>query len=147
MSSHANVDASGHDHHEPHVLPLNIYFGVFGALIFLTLMTVIVSFLGLPSTLSIVVALIVALIKSGFVVGYFMHLKYDVPFNRIIFFGSFIFMILFFVLTMADLGTRDQVDRIEGTFVKKDEVKMQKHEQKQLDLIKKATKKAKTPKK
>lgn len=107
--------------HEHHVLPLWLYFAVFGALIFLTLATVGVSFLGLPSALSIVAALGVAIIKSGLVVGYFMHLKYDIRLNSLVFFSSIIFLVIFFGLTMADLGSRDALNPDEGTFVRRRE--------------------------
>src|SRR5258706_11256305 len=115
-TTHAHGDAHGHgahghgapgahgadheEHHE-HVLPLKTYFAVFGALIFLTLITVGVSYLGLgPRALA--VALIVAFIKAGLVVGYFMHLKFDVRFHSLVFFSSLIFLAIFFGFTFID---------------------------------------------
>lgn len=110
MSEHHH-DAHGHG--QPHVLPLKVYFGVFGALLFLTVLTVAVSVLDLGKyglgSLAIGVALFVACIKAGLVAGYFMHLKYDDRFNSVVFFGSVVFMILFFMFTFADLGTRELV--------------------------------------
>ena len=40
---------SSHDHAEHHVTPLKVYFGVYFALLFLTIVTVGVSYLGLTT--------------------------------------------------------------------------------------------------
>ena len=94
-----------HESHH-HILPLKLYFGVFGALIVLTVVTVLVSYAGLGKA-SLPVAMFVALIKAGLVVGYFMHLKYDDRFNTFIFFATILFVAIFFALTMVDIATRD----------------------------------------
>jgi caa(3)-type oxidase subunit IV len=78
-----------HEHHD-HVLPIKTYFGVFGALIFLTAITVGVSYLNLGPR-ALLVALVVALVKAGLVVGYF----------------GFTFM---------DLGSRTTMVAEQGTF-------------------------------
>jgi len=110
-------DAHGGDpneHHE-HVLPLKTYFKVFGALIFLTLATVGVSYLNLGPR-ALFVALVVAFIKASLVVGYFMHLRYDVRFHSLIFFSSLIFLAIFFGFTFLDLGSRSSVLLDQETF-------------------------------
>lgn len=113
MSEHENHDAHGHGHAHagPHVLPLSLYLTVFGILLFLTVVTVWVSTLDLGKhglgTLAIAIALFVASIKAALVAGYFMHLKYDDRFNSIVFFGSLVFMSLFFMFVFADLGARN----------------------------------------
>jgi caa(3)-type oxidase subunit IV len=53
------------------------------------------------------IAMIVAVIKAGFVIGYFMHLKYDVRFHAFVFFSTALFVAIFFALTFFDLKTRD----------------------------------------
>jgi cytochrome c oxidase subunit 4 len=108
---------AGHDggaHH--HILPLPIYLGVYGALLVLTVVTVGVSFAGLGA-LSLPVAIAVALVKAGFVIGYFMHLRYDVRMNTMVFMSSVLFLAIFFGLTMLDLMTRGGTDRQTDTFV------------------------------
>ncbi len=117
MSHHKD----SHGSHEPHVLPLSIYFGVFFALMILTYITVKVSQLGLGA-LAIPIAMTVALIKAGFVVGYFMHLRYDDRFLSLFFASSIVFLAVFFAFTVYDLGARDtwvpeehtQVNLIDG---------------------------------
>ena len=94
-----------HESHH-HILPLKVYFAVFGALIFLTVITVLVSFAGLGKA-SLPVAMFVALIKAGLVVGFFMHLRYDDRFNSFVFFATIVFVAIFFALTMVDIATRD----------------------------------------
>jgi cytochrome c oxidase subunit 4 len=108
-------DAGGHGS-EPHVLPLKTYFAVFGALLVLTVLTVVVSVIGLPPTLSIIVAMIVASMKAALVVLWFMHLKFDDRFYSLIFVISIFFLGLFFVFTAMDALTRGQVNPEESFF-------------------------------
>ena len=54
-ASDAGHAGGEHEHHH-HVTPLRVYFTVFGALLFFTIITVWVSTLGLPPTASIMVA-------------------------------------------------------------------------------------------
>ena len=108
MSAHA-----GHTHE---VAPLSTYLKVYFTLLFLTIVTVGVSYLGLPSTISIVVAMIVASIKAFFVCAWFMHLMHDSKLNIIMFFASIWFMGIFFVFTVSDLAYRDRVMKSSGTF-------------------------------
>ena len=53
---------------------IKVYVMVFVALGVLTLVTVAVSYLELPTAAAITVAMIVATVKAGLVAGYFMHL-------------------------------------------------------------------------
>lgn len=60
---------------------IKTYLFVFGALAVLTVVTVLVSHLGLehnwPIALAVVIAMVVALTKGGLVAAYFMHLKHE----------------------------------------------------------------------
>lgn len=108
-----------------HVLPIKTYLKVYGALLGLTGLTVQASLLDLGST-AIVVALLVASIKAGFVAGYFMHLKYDVRFHTLVFLSSLLFLGIFFALTMIDLDSRESIVEQEGNFVlRRDEASAQ----------------------
>ena len=53
---------------------VRVYVVVFVALAVLTVVTVAISYLELPTALAISVALMVATVKAGLVAGYFMHL-------------------------------------------------------------------------
>lgn len=107
---------------EHHVLPLKVYFAVFGALLVLTVVTVGVSLLGLPEPYAIIVAMLVAIVKAMLVILYFMHLKYDDRFYSVIFGISVLFIGLFFVLTLVDMGSRGLIvpEQENGYFQKYD---------------------------
>jgi cytochrome c oxidase subunit 4 len=112
--SHANAYIKGRpapDVHESHhhLMPIKTYMGVFGALMVLTVVTVLVSYADLgPAALP--VAMAVALVKAGFVVGYFMHLKFDTRFHTFVFLSTILFVAIFFALTFFDLNTRATVN-------------------------------------
>jgi len=106
----------GHSHSEHHVTPLSTYFTVFGSLIVLTFVTVGVSELGLPSTLSIIVAMAVALVKATLVATWFMHLIHDTKLNISLFLASLWFMSIFFIFTTFDMASRSNVMKMSGTF-------------------------------
>jgi cytochrome c oxidase subunit IV len=110
-------DAGQADHH---VLPLSLYYGVFGGLLFLTVITVAISYMNLQSA-SIYVAMFVALIKASLVVGYFMHLKYDDKLLSFVGVLVIFFVFCFFGLTLADVATRDSVHTEWGNSVYIDE--------------------------
>lgn len=114
MATDAKVYVKGkaaniHEAHH-HVMPVKTYLQVFGALLVLTVLTVLVSYADLgPFALG--AAMFVALIKAGFVIGYFMHLKFDTRFHSFIFFGTLLFVGIFFVLTYFDLNTRSLMNQ------------------------------------
>ena len=53
---------------------VRVYLVVFAALAVLTVVTVGISYLHLPTTYAVSLALVVATLKAGLVAGYFMHL-------------------------------------------------------------------------
>lgn len=106
----------GHSHSEPHVTPLSVYLTVFSSLIVLTFVTVGVSYLGLPPTLSIIVAMAVALVKGTLVATWFMHLIHDTKLNIAMFLASLWFMSIFFIFTTFDMASRGNVMKMSDTF-------------------------------
>ena len=91
-----------HDHGLAHVTPVNLLVGVLGALLLLTVATVLVTKVDLGSQYNLVVAMVIATIKAGLVITYFMHLRWDRKFNLIVFLSSVLFLILFLSMTLAD---------------------------------------------
>jgi cytochrome c oxidase subunit IV len=73
MSDHSAVSMPG-DHAADIDRHVRIYITVFVALMALTIVTVAVSYLDLPTPMAIAVALFVATIKGALVACYFMHL-------------------------------------------------------------------------
>jgi cytochrome c oxidase subunit 4 len=98
MDAHASDDISKH---------VKTYFMVFGALMVLTVVTVSVSYLHLPTHEAIVVALLIATIKGSMVAMFFMHLNHE---RKIIYWVLMLTVAFFFVLMLVPLSTT--LDRI-----------------------------------
>src|SRR5688572_5575223 len=77
---HATDGAHGaddHDHGLAHTTPLSLLFGVLGALLVLTIITVAVTAVDLGANGNLWVAMIIATIKAALVCVFFMHLAWD----------------------------------------------------------------------
>ena len=95
-----------------HVVPLKLLFGVLGALLFLTFITVAVTWVDLGE-FNLAIALFIAVVKASLVLLFFMHLIWDRPFNAIIMIASIALVVLFIGLAMVDRGAY-QPDLIPG---------------------------------
>ena len=95
--------------HEHHIIPLGTYFKVFGALMALTILTVVTAQIDLGSTANIILAMIIATTKAALVLMFFMHLYYDNRTNLIFFLGSILFLVIFIVFTLIDIDYRDKI--------------------------------------
>ena len=73
------------------------YIGVFAALIFLTVVTVGVSYLHLPTPQAVLLAMAVAIIKGSLVALFFMHLSHE----KKIIYGTLALTLVFFIFLMA----------------------------------------------
>lgn len=94
----------GHDTHEEHghhVVSLGLLAGILAILLFLTFVTVAVTWIDLGG-LNVWLAIGVAAIKAILVGLYFMHLRWDAPFNSIALIASFVFLALFIGLVLTD---------------------------------------------
>ena len=95
--------------HEHHIIPLPTYFKVFGALMALTVITVVTAQIDLGATINIILAMFIATTKAALVLMFFMHLYYDNRTNLIFFLGSILFMVIFIVFTLIDIDYRDKI--------------------------------------
>jgi cytochrome c oxidase subunit 4 len=103
--------AGEHEEHGlAHITPWQTLVKVWVALMILTILTVMATWVDWGSV-NIFIALGIAVIKATLVVMYFMHLKYDRPFNSFIFLFSFAFVAFF--LGMAMLDTKHYAPMIE----------------------------------
>ena len=84
-----------------HVLPIQVLLKVWAALLFLTVLTVAVTWVNL-GVLNLWVALGIATVKAIIVAMFFMHLLYDRPFNAIVFVVAIFFTLLFLGLALLD---------------------------------------------
>lgn len=107
-----SADAThAHDEHHglAHSMPISTLLTVYGALLFLTWLTVSTSAAESPLSLGlelgsaeVIVAMAIASVKATLVGAYFMHLRYDKPLNAILCTFSLVFVALFIVLTVSD---------------------------------------------
>jgi cytochrome c oxidase subunit IV len=92
-----------------HISPKGMYYGVFGALMVMTAITVAVAFVPLGA-LNFPVAISIAITKATLVVLFFMHVKYSSKLTKMI-----VGLAMFFLLTMFGLTLTDYLSR--GWFV------------------------------
>lgn len=94
--------SSGGNHH---IIPFNVYIKVFLALIVLTILTVAASRVDFGHW-NTVIALLIASVKAGLVLAFFMHLKYDDKMYVVMFGTGIFFVMLLFFISWLDLYTR-----------------------------------------
>lgn len=88
-------------HAHSHIVKLQVLLAVWGALVVLTYFTVAATHVDL-GTLNLWIAMGVATLKGSLVALYFMHLRYDRPFNAIVFITALVFVMLFVSLALLD---------------------------------------------
>lgn len=90
------------EHHKPDV---KLYMIVFGALMVMTVVTVLVSYWHLPPAAAITVGLAIATFKASLVAAFFMHLKGE---RKIIY--GLLGMTVFFLIVLFALPITDSLD-------------------------------------
>ena len=91
---------SGH-----HVEPIGLYVKVFLGLMVLTALTVFASTVDL-GPFNNLVAMTIAVSKATLVVLFFMHVSHANNLTKVTVVAGFIWLVIFFVFTFADIGTR-----------------------------------------
>ena len=113
MSTPAHTHSTEHDGDHagdgavhPHIVPPSVLLGVYGILVVLTVATVAITHFDLDKLnlgkLNILAALAIAFVKAAFVVLYFMHLRYDTPFNAVVLLSALFFVAVFLGFAMMD---------------------------------------------
>lgn len=95
-----------------HVVPLRVLLAVLGALLALTFVTVAITWVDL-GPLNLIAALAIAVVKASLVALYFMHLRWDRPFNAVVLILSLSLVMLFVALSLLD-SRQYQPDVIPG---------------------------------
>ncbi len=95
---HAHDD---HGHGVGHIVPIKLLVVVGVVLLILTWITVAATYFDLGDG-NIYIALAIAVIKASLVALFFMHLRWDRPFNGFIFVGSIAFVALFIAFALTD---------------------------------------------
>lgn len=84
-----------------HVVPMRVLLAVWVALVALTWVTVAATSFDFGSA-NLWIALVIATVKGSLVALYFMHLRWDKPFNAIVFVSALAFVMLFVGFAMMD---------------------------------------------
>lgn len=98
--------AGSHNSDHPkfnHPAPLPLLIGVFLALVFLTILTLVTSNIELAQ-FAFAIAMIIATAKAFLVCAFFMHMWWDKSFNVLAFLSSLLFVSLFIGMTLMDTG-------------------------------------------
>ncbi|MBL8821568.1 MAG: cytochrome C oxidase subunit IV family protein [Planctomycetia bacterium] len=100
-TTHHEGDGEHCPHGLGHISPWQTLVKVWAALMALTILTVMATWVNLGS-LNIWIAMAIAVVKGALVVLYFMHMKYDRPFIAYIFTFSLAFVAFFLGMVMLD---------------------------------------------
>lgn len=94
---------AGHEAHPAvgHVVPLRTLVGVLLVLLALTVATLAVTLVDL-GPLNVLLALAIAVVKGSLVLLYFMHLRWDRPFNAVVLISALVFFMIFVGLALMD---------------------------------------------
>ncbi len=113
MASQGHGHSTSHGGHDdgPHIIPFNIYMKVISALLVLTVITVAAAQVDFGS-LNTVIAMLIASVKAGLVLAFFMHLKYDDKLYAVAFGTAIFFLVLLYFFSILDVYTRFGVDPV-----------------------------------
>jgi len=100
-------DIGPHAPEGAHAVPRRILLSVYFTLLVFTGVTWAVSRVDLGQA-NIWIALAIAFVKASIVALYFMHLRWDSPFNGIVIIAAFFFVALFIGISMLDTHTYHQ---------------------------------------
>jgi len=90
-----------------HIVSKKMYFVIFGALMVLTIITVVAANIDLGSEkLNTVVALAIAVTKALLVILFFMHVRYSSRLTWVVVAGGFLWLFIMVGLTMSDYLSR-----------------------------------------
>ena len=79
------------------------YLAIWGALAILTAVEIGVTFLPIPRSVIVVSLLLMAVVKAGLVALFFMHLKFDGRFLRVVAVGPFLFVLILLSALLVDV--------------------------------------------
>lgn len=101
MTHNTDGSKAQSSHAVGHVVPLWLLAAVLGALLVLTYITVAATYFDLGSA-NLWLAMAIATVKAYLVALYFMHLRFDRPFNGVLFLCALVFVALFVGIALMD---------------------------------------------
>ncbi|RAP32748.1 hypothetical protein DID75_04080 [Candidatus Marinamargulisbacteria bacterium SCGC AG-410-N11] len=102
---------NNHGHH--FIVPVKFYVGTLIALLILTVITVAAAQIDLGAAANNVLAMLIASVKAGLVICFFMGMFWDKGFNRIILFSTLAFFGIFITFCVLDIGFRGDTYKYE----------------------------------
>ena len=93
-----------HGHGISHVAPVKVLLGTWGALMVLTIITVLATKIDFGSNINLAVAMAIAVVKATLVLLFFMHLIYDKLFHSVLVGGALLAATLFVTFALMDSG-------------------------------------------
>lgn len=109
--SGAHATSGGHGDSAHHIIPLKVYYRIIVALLLMTVVTVAAAQFDFGA-MNTVIAMLIASVKAGLVLAYFMHLKYDDKIYTVAFGTAIFFLLVMFFFSWVDLYTRFLVDPV-----------------------------------
>jgi cytochrome c oxidase subunit 4 len=102
--SNLSREANHHDdeHGISHVASAKVLLGTWGALMVLTVITVLATKVDLGSNINLLIAMVIATVKASLVCLFFMHLRYDKLLHTVAFLGALLFALLFVSFALMD---------------------------------------------
>ncbi len=97
-ATHAGHAAEPGGHH----VSLWVLAATLGTLLVLTFITVAATWVNFGGSLNLWIAMGIATVKATLVALYFMHLRYDRPFNSVILITALLFVLLFVGIALMD---------------------------------------------
>jgi cytochrome c oxidase subunit 4 len=88
-----------------HIIPYKTFLIILAGLISLTILSVVLTQISL-GTLTVATALLIASIKSTYVLRYFMHLKFESRFFTLATIGVIVLLAAVIIVTLLDYLTR-----------------------------------------
>lgn len=105
VDPHGHPEKYGTGHgHGPHVVSFKLLFTIFAILMVLTYATVAATNIDLGYKGNLALCLAIAVLKAALVMLYFMHLRWDSPFNALLAVGALLFIAIFIVTCITDTG-------------------------------------------
>ena len=108
---HGHGHADDHGHGLAHTADIKVLLSTGGALLLLTLVTVISSKIDFGgASINLAIAMVIAVTKATLVILFFMHLRYDRLFHSVVFVSAILAAALFVGFTLMDSGQYQQTN-------------------------------------
>lgn len=130
---HTSMSHHEEGHHGHHIIPFKTLAAVFGALVFLTLLTVFLAKFFHFGALEVPIAIAIASVKAGLVVSIFMGLKYDNKVNTLAFSIGSLFVIVFLSITLLDTAFRGDATNVDPLTIMETEMQAERLEGREPD--------------